>query len=118
MPSNDELRAVLKALNNGDLSMRLPEDETGIEADFAIMFNESMHRLNRLVEMVNQLSSELSAFERLEGYDKIEGLADVWARLHARVRDMELALADDLQKVIASIEGLIADGPKNAWPWN
>ena len=111
MPISDErLLAALQALKNGDLSVRLPEDETGTAGEIATTFNEFIAQMSMLIGEVKRISHELGTEGRFGGQVEVEGLSGAWAEMSDGVNTMEYLLTEQFRTLALTVELMINEG--------
>lgn len=96
---DDRLLAALTALKNGDLSVRLPDKETGTAGEIAITFNAFMDQMNIIVKELNRISREIGTDGRLGGQAQVSGLNGAWSDLVNNVNGMEMSLTENLRTI-------------------
>jgi methyl-accepting chemotaxis protein len=59
MEFDERLIVALRAVKNGDFSVRLPEDENGTSSEIATAFNGLMEQMSAVLGEVNRLTAEM-----------------------------------------------------------
>jgi methyl-accepting chemotaxis protein len=111
MTSCDErLLAALTALKNGDLTVRLAEEEAGTAGEIALTFNAFVDQMNSMVSEFNRLSRELGTEGRFGGQAQISGLDGTWADLTTNVNWMAESLTEQFRGIAFIVELMVNNG--------
>lgn len=111
MSGRDErLLAALRAVKNGDLSVRLEVEEPGVHAEIVSVFNAMMAQISALVSEINRLTTELGSEGRLGGQSEIEGLSGSWLEMQNNVNGLEYALTGQIRRMSLMVELMANNG--------
>src|SRR5436190_6026916 len=86
---NTQLLNALKALKEGNLAVRLPADQSGINQEIAETFNSFMEQTSELVGELNRLSREIAYEGRLGGQASVKNLSGVWKEVQDTMNEVE-----------------------------
>jgi methyl-accepting chemotaxis protein len=111
MTSCDErLLAAITALKNGDLTVRLPEEEAGTAGEIALTFNAFLDQMNAIVSEFNRLSREMGTEGRFGGQAQVSGLDGTWANLTTNVNGMAESLTEQIRGMGLIVELMVNSG--------
>src|ERR1700757_4235766 len=91
-PFKRQLLAVLKAVSEGDFSIRLPADMTGLDGKVADTFNQVASQMERFGDNVSRLRNEVGRrgkiTERMPTGDAVGGWAERIEAINSLVDDL------------------------------
>jgi len=94
---NVQLLNALRALQQGNLAVRLPAGQPGTDQEIAETFNKLAEQLSQLVSEIDRLMLELANEGKLGGQSEVKGLSGAWKHLQAHVNQMEYAMTLNLR---------------------
>src|SRR5438552_3479122 len=109
-PTNDfntQLLTALKALKDGKLDVRLPDDQTGVNKEIADTFNGFMEQSRQLVGEINRLSLEIANEGKLGGQAEVKGLSGAWKEVQENMNELEWVITDEIREVSEVVHSAI-----------
>src|ERR1700722_6550339 len=104
-----QLLATLKALHEGDFSIRLPSDLTGLDGKVADTFNQVAAMMDRFGDNVSRLKNEVGRrgkiTERMPMGDAVGGWADRIEAVNSLVDDLSQPTVDMGRGIGAGAKG-------------
>jgi len=120
-PDPQRLLSVLTAINEGDLSRRLPTGREGAAGAIAETLNTLLDRLEAFASEMNRITWEVGIAGRFGGQAEVDGLSGTWkeltenlnvmgANLTCQVRDIsrvtsEVANGNSTRRVTVNAQG-------------
>jgi HAMP domain-containing protein len=104
-----QLLSALKALQAGDLSVRMPEGQTGEAGEVAREYNRFLDRMQTFTSELKRIHREVGTEARFGGQAEVEGLSGVWKELVDSTNRMAGNLTDQLRN-ICQVVTVIAKG--------
>ena len=103
-----QLLTALRALRDGDLSVRMPDAE-GLAGEIARTLNETMDRLTPLLGEVAQIHREVGTEGRFGGQAEGEGLSGAWLELREGANRMSVGITCQIRDIHHAVQA-VADG--------
>jgi hypothetical protein len=108
---DSQLLAALKALRNGDFSVRLPTGQGGTADEIAETYNATVEQLNRLVSECIRIAREVGPEGMYGGQAEVEALVGRWEALQDEVNEMGALLTLQIRNIARVIDGLVKGKP-------
>jgi methyl-accepting chemotaxis protein len=89
----------LRSLKDGNLGVRIPAEQSGIDGQIAETFNGLAEQLSALTSEINRLTVELATEGRLGGQSEVEGLSGTWQDVQNNVNNLEIALTTNIRAI-------------------
>jgi hypothetical protein len=123
-PTNDtsvQLLNALKALKEGNLDIRLPVEESGINKEIAETFNSFMEQTSQLIGEMNRLTREIAFEGKLGGQSCIKDLSGAWKDLQDNMNEVEWVVTGQVRGTSQAVHSsLVKSGlmPDYTYPRN
>ncbi len=108
--SNVQLLNALKALQQGNLAVRLPDGQTGTDQEIAETFNRLADQLSQLVGELNRLMLEMANEGKLGGQREVDGLSGAWKDVQDHVNQMEYVFTLNLRNMAETAARVVYEG--------
>src|SRR5713226_7423440 len=104
-----QLLAALRAVKKGDFSVRLPADDTGVEAALAEAFNDVVDLLEDSTRELQRISKVVGKEGKIKQRASLAGAAGGWA---VRMESVNSLIADLVRPTeeVARVIGAVAQG--------
>ncbi len=107
-----QLLGVLTALNEGDLTRRLPIGQEGASGAIAETFNTLLDRLEAFAAEMNRINWEVGTTGQFGGQAEVAGLSGTWKELIDNLNVMSANLTDQVRD-ISRVTAEVANGPSS-----
>jgi len=104
-----QLIAALRALRRGDFSVRLPEDEAGVDPEIAILFNEVVALNEEMTQEFERLSMVVGKEGKITQRGRVKSATGGW---ESAIRSVNELIEDMVQPTteVARVIGAVAKG--------